>query len=136
MPIAALPVPVAALVRMPVGVIPIGIGVNCRAIARMHCGAIVRMDSSPVGPAGMISTIGATNCRAASGVNRSAITSLDCRAIAVMSYFAVFPLIRIRIKSGGRKGEQNEEVFHKRRKVVRFLLFPPYFFRWVTVALS
>ena len=98
-PIAALPVPVAVLVRVPVGVIPIGIGVNCRAI--------VRMDSSPVGPVGMISTIGATNSRAASGVDRRAITSLNCRAITIMSCFTVFPLISIGVKSGGREGEED-----------------------------
>ena len=93
MPIAALPVPVAVLVRVPVGVIPIGIGVYCRTI--------VRMDSGPIGPAGMISTIGGTNGRATSGVDCRAVTSLDCCAIAIMSCFTVFPLIGIRVKSGG-----------------------------------
>ena len=73
MPIAALPVPVAVPVRVPVGVIPIGTGVDSRAI--------IRMDSSPVGPAGMISTIGGTNGRATSGVDCRAITSLNCCAI-------------------------------------------------------
>lgn len=99
MPIAALTVPVAVSVRVPIGVIPIGIGVNN--------GAIVRMDNGSVGPSGMISTVGAADSRATSGVDRSAITSLDCRAIAVVSYFAVFPLIRVRVKGGGRKGDKN-----------------------------
>ena len=101
MPIAALPVPVAVLVRVPVGVIPIGIGVGSRAIVRMNCRAIIRMDSSPIGPAGMISTIGGTNGRATSGVDCRAITSLNCCAITIMSCFTVFPLIGIRVKTGG-----------------------------------
>ena len=99
MPIAPLPIPVAVPIRVPVGVIPIGIGVDSRAI--------VRMDSSPVGPVGMISTIGATNSRAASGVDCRAITSLNCRAISIMSWFTVFPLISIGVKSGGREGEED-----------------------------
>jgi hypothetical protein len=85
LPIAVLPVPVTVPVRVPVSVIPIGIGVDRRAI--------VRMDGSPVGIAGMICTIGAANGRATASVNGSAITGLDCRAIAVVSYFSVFPLI-------------------------------------------
>jgi hypothetical protein len=60
-PIATLPVPIAVSVRVPVGVIPIRIGVNCRAIAGVNCGAIVRMDSSPIGPVGMIRTIRGPN---------------------------------------------------------------------------
>ena len=101
MPIAALPVPVAVLVRVPVGVIPIGIGVDSRAIVRMNCRAIIRMDSSPVGPAGMIGTIGGTNGRATSGVDCRAIASLNCCAVTIMSCFTVFPLIGIRVKTGG-----------------------------------
>jgi len=81
------------------------------------------MDDSSIGTAGMICTVGATNGRAAARVNRSAITSLDCSAISVVSYFAVFSLIGIRVKIGGRKGEKNQEVFHKRTKVVSLLLF-------------
>jgi len=100
-PIAPLPIPVAVLVGVPVGVIPTDIGVDSRAIARMYCSAVVRMDSSPVGPAGMISAIGATNSGAAFAVHRRAITGLNCRAMLVMGGFAVFPLIRIRAKSGG-----------------------------------
>jgi hypothetical protein len=73
-PIAVLPVPVTISVRVPVGVIPIGIGVDRRAI--------VRMDDSPVGTAGMVCTIGAVNGRATASVNGSAIASLDCRAIS------------------------------------------------------
>jgi len=42
-----------------VGVIPIGIGVDRRALARTHCGAIVRMDSSPIGPGSVIFPVGA-----------------------------------------------------------------------------
>jgi hypothetical protein len=66
MPIAALPVPIAVLVRMPVGVIPIGIG--------MYSGRSVCVDSGAIGSARMISTIGATNGRAAFSVYRRAIT--------------------------------------------------------------
>ena len=73
-PIAALPVPVTVPVRVPVGAIPVGIGVNCRSIVRMDNGAIVGVNGRPVSPCGMISTIGATNGRAAARVNRSAIT--------------------------------------------------------------
>jgi hypothetical protein len=91
MPIAALPVPVAELVRMPVGVIPIGIG----------------MYSGPIGSARMISTIGATNGRAAFSVCRRAIIGLNCRTSTVMGYFTIFPLISISIKSGGREGEED-----------------------------
>ena len=112
MPIAAPTVPVAVLIRVPVRVIPIGIGVDCGAIAGMESGAIVGMDNRAVAPSGMISTIGAADSRATSGVDRSAITSLDCRAMAVVSYFAVISLIRVRVKSGGRKGDKNYQVFH------------------------
>jgi hypothetical protein len=101
MPIAALSVPVAVLVRVPVGVIPIGIGVDSRAIVGMNCRAIIRMDSSPVGLAGMISAIGGMNGRATSGVDCRAITSLNCCAITIMSCFTVFPFIGIRVKTGG-----------------------------------
>jgi hypothetical protein len=83
MPIAALPVPVAVLVRMPVGVIPIGIG--------MYSGRTVHMDSGAIGSARMISTIGATNGRAVFSVYRRAITGLNCRASTVMGYFTIFP---------------------------------------------
>jgi hypothetical protein len=99
LPIAVLPVPVTISVGVPVSVIPIGIGVDRRAI--------VRMDDSPVGIAGMICTIGAANGRATASVNGSAITGLDCCAIAVVSYFSVFPLIGIRVEGGGRNGEKN-----------------------------
>jgi hypothetical protein len=99
MPIAALPVPVAVLVRMPVGVIPIGIG--------MYSGRTVRMDSGPIGSARMVSTIGATNGRAAFSVYRRAITGLNCRASTVVGYFTIFPLISISVKSGGREGEED-----------------------------
>jgi hypothetical protein len=70
-------VPIAVLVRLPVGVIPIGIGVDRRAIARMHCGAVVRMDSSPIGPGSVICPVGAVHGRTASGVCRGAVTSLN-----------------------------------------------------------
>jgi hypothetical protein len=99
MPIAALPVPVAVLVRMPVGVIPIGIG--------MYSGRTVRMNNGPIGSARMISIIGATNGRAAFSVYRRAITGLNCRASTVMGYFTIFPLISISVKSGGREGEED-----------------------------
>jgi hypothetical protein len=98
-PIATLPVPIAVPVRVPVGVIPIRVGVNCRAI--------IRMDSGPIGPAGMIRTISGTNGRATSVVDCRPITSLDCRAIACMSHFTVLPLIRIRVKTGG--GAESKE---------------------------
>jgi hypothetical protein len=98
-PIAVLPVPVTVPVRVPVGVIPIGIGVDRRGI--------VGMDDSPVGTAGMICTIGAANGRATASVNGSAIASLDCRAIAVVSYFSLCPLIGIGVEGGRRKGEKN-----------------------------
>jgi hypothetical protein len=101
MPIAPLPIPVAVSIGVPVGVIPIGIGVDSRAIARMHCGAMVRMHSSPIGPAGMISAIGSMNSRAASGMDRCSITSLDCCAMTVMSCFPVFSFVSFRVKSGG-----------------------------------
>jgi hypothetical protein len=100
-PIAALPIPVAVPVRVPVGVIPVGIGVNSRAIVRMDNGAIVGVNRSSVSPCGMISTIGATDSRATSGVDRCPVTGLDCRASTVMSYFTVFPLVGIRVQSGG-----------------------------------
>jgi hypothetical protein len=99
MPIAALPVPVAVLVRMPVSVIPIGIG--------MYSGRTVRMDSGSIGSARMISTIGGTNGRAAFSVYRRAVTGLNCRASTVMGYFTIFPLISISVKSGGRQGEED-----------------------------
>jgi hypothetical protein len=70
MPIAALPVPVAVLVRMPVGVIPIGIGMYSACTVCMYSGRTVRMDSGSIGSARMISTIGATNGRAAFSVYR------------------------------------------------------------------
>lgn len=60
-PIATLPVPIAVSVRVPVGVIPIRIGVNCRAIAGVNCGAVIRMDSGPIGPVSMVRTIGGPN---------------------------------------------------------------------------
>ena len=60
-PIATLPVPIAVSVRVPVGVIPIRIGVDCGAIAGVNCGAVIRMDSGPIGPVGMIRTIGGPN---------------------------------------------------------------------------
>jgi hypothetical protein len=101
MPIAALSVPVAVLVRVPVGVIPIGIGVDSRAIVGMNCRAIIRMDSSPIGPAGMISTVGGMNGRATSGVDCRAITSLNCCAVTIMSCLTVFSFIGIRVKTGG-----------------------------------
>jgi hypothetical protein len=101
MPIAPLPIPVTVPIRVPVGVIPIGIGVDSRAIVCMHCGAIARMHSSPIGPAGMISTIGSMNSRAASGMDRRPITSLDCCAMTIVSCFPVFPFVSIRAKSGG-----------------------------------
>jgi hypothetical protein len=100
-PIAPLPIPVTVLVRVPVAVIPIGFGVDSRAIARMHCGTIVRMDNRPIGSAGVISTIGSMNSRAAFGMDRRAITSLDCRAMTVMSCFPVFSFVGIRVKCGG-----------------------------------
>ena len=100
MPIAALPVPVAVFVRVPVGVIPIGIG--------MYSGGTVRMDGIASGPIGMIGTIGATNGRATSCVHRRAITGLNCRASTVVGYFTIFPLISISVKSGGgREGEES-----------------------------
>jgi hypothetical protein len=98
-PIAVLPVPVAVPVRVPVGVIPIGIGVNRRAI--------VRMDDSAVCPPGMICPIGAADGRATASVNGSSITSLDCCAIAVVSYLSVCPLVGIGVEGGRRKGEKN-----------------------------
>jgi hypothetical protein len=127
-PIAALPVPVTVLVRVPVGVVPIGIGADRGTISGVHCGAIVRMDNGPIGPAGMISTIGGMNGRAASGMDRRAITSLDRCAVAIMSCFPVFSFVCIGVKSGGCHSEQYDEVFHKRRTVDQPCLPPPYFF--------
>jgi hypothetical protein len=101
MPITALPVPVAVPIRVPIRAIPILVGVNCRAIVGVNCRAIVCMDDGPIGPSGMISAIGATNSRATSGVDRSSVTSLDGSAIAVMSYFTVFTLVRIRVERSG-----------------------------------
>lgn len=101
MPIAALPVAVAVLVRMPVGVIPIGIGMYSACTVCMYSGRTVRMDSGSIGSARMISTIGATNGRAAFSVNRRAITGLNRRASTVMGYFTIFSLISISVKSGG-----------------------------------
>jgi hypothetical protein len=45
-------------------------------------------------------------------VNRSAIASLDCCTIAVVSYFAVFTLIRIRVK----------QLVAKVRKIKRYFI--------------
>lgn len=100
-PIAALTVPVTVPVRAPVGVIPIGIGVNCSAIIRMDNGSIVGVDRGPVSACGMISPVGATDGRATPGVDRRPVTGLDCRAGTVMSYFTVFTLIGIRVQRGG-----------------------------------
>jgi hypothetical protein len=55
----------------------------------------------------MIRTLGATNGRAAFSVYRRAITGLNCRATTVMGYFTIFPLISIRVKGGGRQGEED-----------------------------
>jgi hypothetical protein len=107
MPIAALPVPVAVLVRMPVGVIPIGIGMYSACTVCMYSGRTIRMDSGPIGSARMISAIGATNGRAAVTVYRRAITGLNRRASTVMGYFTIFPLISISVESGGREGEDD-----------------------------
>ena len=101
MPIAPLPIPVTVPIGVPVGVIPIGIGVDSRAIARMYCGAVIRMHSCPVGPAGMIRPIGRMNNRAASGMDRRAVTRLDRCAMTIMSCFPVFSFVSFRVKSGG-----------------------------------
>jgi len=93
MPVAALPVPVAILVRMPVGVIPIGIGVDN--------GRTVPIDSAPIGSGRVISAIRAPNSRAAFAVHRRAVTGLNCCAMPVMSGITVFTLIRVGVKRGG-----------------------------------
>ena len=98
-PIAVLPVPVALLVRVPVGVFSIGIGVDRRAI--------VRMDSSPIGPGSVICPVGAVHSRTASGVYSGAVTSLNRRPVLVMSGSPVFTFVGFRVKSGGRNREED-----------------------------
>ena len=92
-PIATLAVPIAVLVTAPISRVPVATSVDSSCT--------VRMDSSPSGPSGMISAIGATNGRATSCVHRRAITGLNCRASSIMGYFGIFPLISISVKSGG-----------------------------------
>ena len=92
LPIAALPVPVTVPVRVPVGAIPVAISV--------HGGGARSPDSGRAG-GGVICAIGATHGRATSGMNGGAITGLYRRATRIMCDLPVFPLIGIRVKSGG-----------------------------------
>ena len=92
-PVATLSVPVAILVIAPISGVPIAISADNRSAVRMY--------RSPIGPTGMISTVGTTNGRTTFGVHRRTIIGLNCRASPIMGYFAVFPLISIRVKTGG-----------------------------------
>ena len=93
LPVATLSVPVAILVIAPISGVPIAISAGNISAVRMH--------SSPIGPTGMISTIGTTNGRTTFGMHRCAIIGLNCRASPIMGYFTVFPLISISVKTGG-----------------------------------
>ena len=93
LPVAALSVPVAILVIAPISGVPIATSVGNISAVRMY--------SSPIGPTGMISTIGTMNGRTTFGVHRRAITGLNCRASTIMGYFTIFPLISISVKTGG-----------------------------------
>jgi hypothetical protein len=77
----------------PISGVPIAISVGNISAVRMY--------SSPIGPTGMISTIGTTNGGTTFGVHRRAIIGLNCRASPIMGYFTVFPLISIGGKTGG-----------------------------------
>jgi hypothetical protein len=92
-PIATLAVPIAVLVTTPISRVPVATSVD-------NSGT-VPMDSSASSPTGMISAIGAANGRATSGVHRRAITGLNCRTSSIVSYFGIFPLVSISVKSGG-----------------------------------
>ena len=92
-PIAPLPIPVAVLVRVPVGAIPVSVSVH-------SSGAGGSSDSGRTG-SGMICAIGASHGRATSGMNCRAITGLHRRATCIMCDLPVFPLVGIRVKSGG-----------------------------------
>ena len=91
MPIAALPVPVAVPVRVPVSAIPVAISVH---------GGGASPNSGRAG-GGVICAISAAHGRATSGMNGGAITGLHRRATCIMCDLPVFPLIGIRVKSGG-----------------------------------
>ena len=92
-PVATLPVPIAVLVTAPIPGVPIATSVDSSSTVCTY--------SSPIGPTGMISTIGTTNGRTTSCVHRGAITSLNCRASTIVGYFiTIFPLISISEKSG------------------------------------
>ena len=91
-PIAPLSVPVAVLVRVPVAVIPVSVSVN-------SSGAGGSSDSGRV--RSMIGAIGASHGRATSGMNCRAIAGLHRRAACVMGDLPVFPLVGIRVESGG-----------------------------------
>jgi hypothetical protein len=99
-PVATLPVPIAVLVTAPVTGVPIATSMDT------NC-STVRVYSSPIGPTGMISAIGTANGRATSCVHRRAIAGLNGRASPIVGYPAVFPLIRISVKTGGREGEDD-----------------------------
>ena len=83
---------------MPVGVIPIGIGVDNGRIAPADSGSVRVINPTTR----MISPIGAPNRRAASTVHGRAVAGLNCRATLVMGDIGVFPLIGISVKSGTR----------------------------------
>jgi hypothetical protein len=93
LPVATLSVPVAILVIAPISGVPIAISAGNISAVRMY--------SSPIGPTGMISTIGTTNGRTTFGVHRRAIIGLNRRASPIVGYFTVFPLISISVKTGG-----------------------------------
>jgi hypothetical protein len=87
-PIAALPVPVAVLVRVPVGAVPVATGVH---------GGGARSPNSGRPGVGVICAISRSDGRATSGVNCRAIAGLHRRATSIMCDLPVFPLIGIRI---------------------------------------
>ena len=93
LPVTTLSVPVAILVIAPISGVPIAIGAGNISAIRMY--------SSPIGPTGMISTIGATNGRTTFGVHRRTVIGLNCRASPIVGYFTVFPLISISVKTSG-----------------------------------
>jgi hypothetical protein len=99
LPVATLSVPVAILVIAPISGVPIAISVDNISAVRVY--------SSPIGPTGMISTIGTTNGRTTFGVHRRAVIGLHSRASPNMGYFTVFPLISISVKTGGGEGEED-----------------------------
>ena len=93
LPIASLPIPVAVLVRVPVGAIPVSVS--------MHSGGAGGSSDSCRAGGGVMCAISAAHGRATSGMNGGAITGLHRRATCIMCDLPVFPLIGIRVNSGG-----------------------------------